>query len=560
MSKRLAITISGAVSLGSFEAGVLYEVFQAIGAHNAAVGSGSSNFINIDVITGASAGGMTAAIAAQKAMFDSSSLAQPYANSLYNPWVTDVSIAGLLALQSDEDPTHSLLSSDLINTIATRYLLARYSTHLLPLVSPHSAIDPNKGLKVGLALSNINGLDYTAVNRNGAPFVYTRYQDQILFPVTAANDSEDFWTPVLTARACGAFPFAFRPVDIWRHRSEYIPAGQASNPNLQLFPSDPMEMTYTDGGVFQNEPLGMAKNLVDQIDNHFNNDSRFYLFISPHAKVSTQPNAITPPGQQPNPPVHAADANFLKFLERLVSAVMNQAGFQDWASAEELNKQINVFNNRAVGLQGLMLGGGITASTLAPVNSALLNALFQNAAPNDRPNAVTRLTSQFQQEYQQLNNQLGTAAADAWIEAILVLETAANIGAYDEMEVLGITATDAELASSALTAFMGFFDQRYRDHDYDVGRQKAQTALQNPAQLGGLGPFVNYQPSPIRPIDASLNGLTMAKADPQVVGNVRDRLEDSIKSLLSEAGVNSFELELAGPTIIKPAINKLLGL
>jgi hypothetical protein len=116
--------------------------------------------------------------------------------------LTDVSIASLLALQSDEDPTHSLLSSDLINTIATRYLLARYSTHLIPAVSPHSAIDINKGLKLGLALSNINGLDYTAVNRNGAPFVYTRYQDQILFRVTAADDAEAFWNPVLWGPIC----------------------------------------------------------------------------------------------------------------------------------------------------------------------------------------------------------------------------------------------------------------------------------------------------------------------------------------------------------------------
>ena len=34
MSKKLAITVAGAVSLGSYEAGVLYEVVTAIGEHN----------------------------------------------------------------------------------------------------------------------------------------------------------------------------------------------------------------------------------------------------------------------------------------------------------------------------------------------------------------------------------------------------------------------------------------------------------------------------------------------------------------------------------------------
>ncbi len=34
MPKRLAITIAGAVSLGSYEAGVLYEVLKALSDHN----------------------------------------------------------------------------------------------------------------------------------------------------------------------------------------------------------------------------------------------------------------------------------------------------------------------------------------------------------------------------------------------------------------------------------------------------------------------------------------------------------------------------------------------
>jgi hypothetical protein len=42
MPKRLAITIAGAVSLGSYEAGVLYEVLDAIHQHNDADGVKSS--------------------------------------------------------------------------------------------------------------------------------------------------------------------------------------------------------------------------------------------------------------------------------------------------------------------------------------------------------------------------------------------------------------------------------------------------------------------------------------------------------------------------------------
>ena len=57
MSKKLAITVAGAVSLGSYEAGVLYEVVTAIGAHNdhPATKAKPEESIEIDVLTGASA-------------------------------------------------------------------------------------------------------------------------------------------------------------------------------------------------------------------------------------------------------------------------------------------------------------------------------------------------------------------------------------------------------------------------------------------------------------------------------------------------------------------------
>lgn len=66
MSQKLAIAISGAVSLGSFESGVMYEIIEAIAQHNQHTETTEDQKIIIDVITGASAGAMTAAILAQK--------------------------------------------------------------------------------------------------------------------------------------------------------------------------------------------------------------------------------------------------------------------------------------------------------------------------------------------------------------------------------------------------------------------------------------------------------------------------------------------------------------
>ena len=66
MTYRVAFAISGAVSLGSYEAGTIYEIISALSEHNKNLPENSNERIEIDVLSGASAGGMTAALIAHK--------------------------------------------------------------------------------------------------------------------------------------------------------------------------------------------------------------------------------------------------------------------------------------------------------------------------------------------------------------------------------------------------------------------------------------------------------------------------------------------------------------
>jgi hypothetical protein len=50
MAIRFAITVAGAVSLGSYEAGVLYEILDALAQHNAGIPDDQKNLV--DVLTG----------------------------------------------------------------------------------------------------------------------------------------------------------------------------------------------------------------------------------------------------------------------------------------------------------------------------------------------------------------------------------------------------------------------------------------------------------------------------------------------------------------------------
>lgn len=502
-------------------------------------------------------------IAAQKLLFEAKSLQEPYNNSLYRAWVKDVNFDALFALEAGEDPTHSILSSNHVEAISKKHLTDRYASPLPPTKDRHVAAA--EAIHLGLALANLNGLDYSRPIKTGGEFCYTRYQDEMVreFSINnAADDTTIPWDIVRNAAvACGAFPFAFRTKELVRHLNEY--GDPATCPPQDIpsssFPSEARTFTYTDGGTFQNEPLGLAKNLVDKLDpTHAYHDNRFYLFVSPSARTGTS-----------NSQFNEKLADYANTAGTIAESIFNQARFHDWIRAEEINDKIRLFDERARGLFNAIKDNEINSTSLQPASAALLPLLFAN-----RPNAETlqqaqqRLKIQFQDEYSILSA-IDQASADNWIDAILTFETAADIGDKDIMQIFGITATEDELAGSKLEGFIGFFDQKYRDHDYDVGRTKAREFIHNSASLGLI--FSNYPalgaPIPpsqpwmnIRSIDHSLDGLELAQVSEDMRKSFRDRLSDRADDFLSEIGIPWAGREAIDLFLIKPKLNKLLGL
>ena len=559
MSKRLAITISGAVSLGSYEAGVLYEIIHAIGQHNQDPATTEAEKIFIDVLTGASAGGMTATIAAQKLAFEAGALTGAHDNCFYRPWVADVSIDGLLAMQASDDPTKSILSSQHVVDISKRYLTQRYQSHVDPVRDTHPASAPL--IRLGLALSNLNGIDYGLAIKpdkpDGTPnkFIYTRHQDELVTWIEAdkpaIDDLEAFWEPLRNAAiSCGAFAFAFRVVDVHRDASEF-----ADRTNLETHIAPNQSFAYTDGGTFQNEPLGLAKNLVDEIDHHLDVANRFYLYVSPGAKTSTA-----------NSDFNAGKANYRETALRLVASIFDQGRFQDWITAEHVNDKVALFNERAAELAKTLLDGSLKPGDLKPATAALLPLLFAGNPDETLTDARKRVATQFQLEYADLSKKDGQAApdtsvADIFVDTLLTLETAANLATRDEMVIYGITADNSELASSELFAFAGFFDRQYREHDYEVGRKKAQEFLKNPDKLGPI----RFTPEPLGVIDPALDGLKLEKMDRAIREKIRDQIRDRSHEIMKEAGITPWLIggavrDAIDLALIKPQLDKLLKL
>lgn len=385
MSRKLAIAISGAVSLGSFEAGVMYEVLEAIAKYNNPVDPKNkpdeANRIEIDVITGASAGGMTAGILAQKLLCDGTSLRGAYTNPLYESWVQEVDIGKLLD-KPREEYKFSLLSSRVVESIGKKYIEDR------PLIKEsHPSVASE--IHVGIAMSNLNGWDYIVRPRNvqgDGKFTYTRYKDRFVCRLSKDNqmiklsevsllhkkDFIDEWVKINPPtdwdqlpvdvqkekhwdrlRKCslssGAFPFAFEAMEIDRCPGEGEFAGRTAD----------KPYVYTDGGVFENEPLGLAKKLAEWLDekarptgndaNTANENSkhdesnRVYLYVAPGNKHSTANINFG----------RTEQVDLWSTLKSLISAFFHQARFQDWIIKDLDSKspifQITVEDKKLIG-------------------------------------------------------------------------------------------------------------------------------------------------------------------------------------------------------------------
>jgi predicted acylesterase/phospholipase RssA len=502
MPYQVAITISGAVSLGSYEAGVLYELLKAMACENGAAPD-AKRFV-VDVVTGASAGAMTAAVVAQKVLLDATALDKPYQNSLYAAWVTDVGMKGLTELKPDENAKMSVLSSDLIESISVRHLKALFTTGQPVAPAPHPA--SGGALRLGMTVSNLNGVDYEVPTRTGGTFVSTWFRDQATFVLGSATtpDQVSQWDQVrLTALASGAFPFAFRARALDRKPADYPDRG-AAHLSSSVFSGPKRTFTFTDGGVFDNTPLGLAKTLVDQANpEHTNHGERLYFFVSPNASASASQRSL----QQEN-------ATLGRMAQAMLVGVMGQAQFQDWLFAEKVNDRIGQFDRRVAEM----------AQNFTPAHYAIpLAALAENAGPHR-----ARLQAQYPAEHQQVlaASQNNADLVNAFSDEVHRLEELSGLGDKDEMNIFGVTASPSELAGAQWSSFLGFVDQGFRDHDYDVGRTKARAMLiaaRDPATRAPLFPQYTQtvQTNPpseawlaIRPQVPGLAGMTAAKLSP----------------------------------------------
>lgn len=280
---RFAVAMRGGVSLAVWIGGALHEIRSLSSGTSGVTGVlGLTRFtaVDVDVLTGASAGGLNAALAGLES-------ARGGAIDMRSVWLELADIDLLLDQQTPATPTGRSRRSILNGDYFLEQLEAQFAA-IQPGTSPPAPVEVFLAATVLAGNTVTDPSDPTFSDRRSEAYFHYRY----LGAHPAFSDFAAANAPFHLARAArstASFPVAFEPVQIdladfdgTLHLDGPVPAGATS---VRLY----------DGGIVDNIPLGRAIRAVADAPSH-QRVGRWLLFLHPSPDVE-QPA----PGPAPTP-------------------------------------------------------------------------------------------------------------------------------------------------------------------------------------------------------------------------------------------------------------------
>jgi len=471
---RIALVLGGGASLGSYIGGAVSEIIRAL------EGNRQKGGVVIDVITGASAGALNAALAARCLSVNRNLL----------PWIekawVDAADASVL-LDPARPQRDGWLDVSALDELTRALVDARAAADDEP--SPAGAAS----IRIGFTLANLYGVPYDRryrfLNEPDRAFGTRVHTDDIRFQVGRDSRAGDpVWVGIAEAAVASAsFPFAFPPRRIGRARADYPGARLTAGPDGEI------EMWYIDGGLFDNAPLGLARDLVEMGTDHRAEDRR-YLFVEP-ALESTGPGHHGFDG----PP-----ATLSGMASALAKAVLGQGAARDWRTANRINSRLEILRALVERLpdlspdladpDALAIGRyiGELAEHVAEVRVAedpALGSGSDDPAGDYLDAAIERIDSD--PAYASALSQADSRAARARLaKLVFVLEAAAGLQDKDVLPLYLVAPADGQaLAGDFLGHFGGFFNREWRANDFRAGRRDARRVIEET-----LSDVISYDP------------------------------------------------------------------
>ena len=330
----IGLCMAGAVSAGAYTAGVMDYLIEALSEWQKRKDEGSADTpmheVEIPVIGGASAGGMTGIITAaalnnvvtpvkppSKARADE----EHPENKFYHSWV-DLLGPDMFSMMLDtgdigEEQIISLLNSSFIDTVAERVVTSN--------PEQRQSMPPyfSKNLKVFATLTNLEGFSYNIAMKGSGnlpdKYYMSVHNDYACFELTEngeAKTGDEGWIPLNfktglnagiakdAAMATGAFPVGLKS-RVLKRDTAYVNRIPWNRNITDLFPVTGVdwETQNVDGGVINNEPFERVRDVLNDLtgENKIEDDKGRKVFNNENLFQSTvlliDPFPSKPPGR-----------------------------------------------------------------------------------------------------------------------------------------------------------------------------------------------------------------------------------------------------------------------
>jgi hypothetical protein len=445
----IGLVMAGAISAGAYTAGVLDFLIQALDewqrAKDASAPHCPPHEVRLKVMAGASAGGMTAGLAAgllqmryesAHALPPSGGTLHPRNNNIYESWVNAIDIEPLLGIvdlaRDDLAPVQSLLDSTVLDTIAGGAF--RFSHPDETQRRPYVA-DP---LHVILTVTNLRGVPYA--------FQFLNYKNQTQYEMTYHADYMDFVVSGSPPR--GEAAVWLKPYDFENHKTW----GALADAALA-------------SGAF---PFGLAPRPLKRLASVYS-----------HREWRV-------PGETVDQEGHVCCEMWKRIPPVWPREVLDDPG----SMYQFLSVDGGVTNNEPLDLARRKLAGRAGANPREgdrAIRAMVMVDPFPNVIPYDRD--YRPLSSLFGLVPLTFN---GLIAQARFKPEELALADDPEV--YSRFLIIPRSGTQPDgtpdshtIASAALHGFGGFLSQRFREHDYQLGRRNCQWFLQQYFALPAFG-------------------------------------------------------------------------
>ncbi|MGD0076602.1 MAG: hypothetical protein ABSD31_20075 [Candidatus Binataceae bacterium] len=471
--RRLAICIKGGISLGAYEAGVLTQTLAMIANHNGQCNAKQLPPWYIDAFAGASAGAMTA-LGTALTLIDCND------SHLHEMWVEGADLSALApdksSVSADESykAGHTLLAAGALDALAKSAKLTQVPARL---TKWHGALRPGGDtIELVFTLSNLDGQPQRLDSLNDAQLGYREYADRMKWQVTidgfgnvmvraddargvgqlGSTDSGTAWLAAVQAGiAAGSFPLAFAQRGLYRYPH----------------PPEPVGVFYSDGGIFDNDPVGELINVAHDIDwspahpAYEDTQRRFLIVHTESVDLSVQ--TFGPLNQTRDLPV-------LDFLGKLIPAFMSeqmQSGLRGITQVNKLfDQRLQTLNRLAtLAMQPASLGWQAALDVMLPMLARM----------RDLSDKLDLLRGYLIGDLEDVDPvlhdfviKMPAASQMLFRDLALLFDLAYDIADKVKIDPILIAPT-GPLAGDPLYAFAGFFWQTLRAFDFGRGQHDA---------------------------------------------------------------------------------------